>query len=100
MTVTWTGGSGIVQIQVSSCADSSCNRVAAATCFAPGSAGALTIPPYVLQALPAGNSAGLVLSSQGEGSFTATGLNAGVILAYTNMSGFGYGWGSGSFTLK
>ncbi|HLK62363.1 MAG TPA: hypothetical protein VKU19_02925, partial [Bryobacteraceae bacterium] len=99
LTVNWTGGSGTVLIQVNSCADSPCINVAA-TCFASGSAGTFTIPPYVLQALPAGSSAGLVLSSQGEGSFIATGLSAGTIKTHADMSGFGYGWGSGSFILK
>ena len=45
-------------------------------------------------------SAGVVLSSNSTISFTATGLNAGAINIYINDSGFGYGWGSGNFTLK
>lgn len=100
MTVTWTGGSGNLQIQVNSCFDNSCNNGASAVCIVPASVGTFTIPPYVLEALPAGTSAGLVLSSYSMASFTATGLNAGTILTYSNVSGFGYGWGSGSFTLK
>ncbi len=66
----------------------------------PASAATFTIPPCILLALPADNSAGLVLSSYSEATFTATGLNAGTLSTYGNDSGFGYGWGSGSFTLK
>jgi uncharacterized protein (TIGR03437 family) len=100
MTVTWTGGSGNLQVELNSCSDNSCNNGASAVCIVPASAGTFTIPPYVLEALPAGTSAGLVLSSYSMASFTATGLNAGTLLTYSNDSGFGYGWGSGGFTLK
>src|SRR5579883_657733 len=97
MTVTWSGGSGSIEIEVNSCTDSSCNNGAAAVCHLDASAGTFTIPPYVLDALPAGNFAGLVLSSYSFGTFTATGLNAGSISTYNNLAGFGfgYGWGSG-----
>ncbi|HKE29083.1 MAG TPA: hypothetical protein VKB88_42325 [Bryobacteraceae bacterium] len=98
--VNWTGGSGILQIQVNSCSDNSCNSGAAAICNVPASAGTFTIPPYVMEALPASTAAGVVLSNLSTISFTATGLNAGFISIYGNDSGFGYGWGSGNFTLK
>ncbi|HUK16092.1 MAG TPA: hypothetical protein VLW65_06735 [Bryobacteraceae bacterium] len=62
--------------------------------------GTFTIPPYVLEALPAGTAAGVVLSYYSTASFTATGLNAGFLTIDGNDSGFGYGWGSGNFTLK
>ncbi len=100
MTVTWTGGSGSLEIEVNSCADDSCGSGAAAVCHVPASLGTFTIPPYAMLALPAGNNAGIVLSSYSAASFTAAGLNAGTISAYSNVAGFGYGWGSGSFTLK
>ncbi len=100
MTVTWTGGSGELQILVNSCSDSSCKNGASAVCIVPATLQSFTIPPYVLEALPAGSSAGLVLSSYSVASFTATGLEAGTITIYSNDSGFGYGWGSGGFTLK
>ncbi len=98
--VTWTGGSGILQIEVDSCSDNSCNSGAAAVCNVSSGAGSFTIPPYVMQALPASASAGVVISNNSTILFTATGLNAGFLTIYTNESGFGYGWGSGNFTLK
>ena len=100
MTVSWTGGAGNVSIQVQSCTDSSCTNGAAAFCTAPASAGSFTIPPYVLEALPAGNNAGVVLTSYAESSFTANGVDVGIIDTFTNDAGFGNGWGSGGFTLK
>ncbi len=100
MTVTWTGGSGDVEFEVASPTDNTNTNGATAVCTAPASAGTFTIPPYVLLALPAGNSAGLVLSSGALGSFTATGLNAGTLNTYSNDAGFGFGWNSGGFTFK
>jgi uncharacterized protein (TIGR03437 family) len=102
LTVTWTGGSsGTVVMELASCTDGSCTNGAVAACSAPASAGTFTIPPYVLMAVPAGNNGGFVLSTQAQSSFTATGLNLGAItLDRYNVAGFGYGWGSGGFTLK
>jgi uncharacterized protein (TIGR03437 family) len=98
--VTWSGGSGTLAIEVNSCSDNSCKGGASVVCSVPASAGTFTVPPYVMNALPAGNFAGVVLSSYSTVTFTATGLNAGFLNIYANDSGFGYGWGSGSFTLK
>lgn len=102
--VTWTPGTGELQIKVASCVDSpvnnTCNVGAAVTCNVRASAGAFTIPPYILEALPASSFAGVVLSSHSVASFTATGLDVGSIAAYSNLGGFGFGWGSGGFTLK
>jgi uncharacterized protein (TIGR03437 family) len=98
--VTWTGSSENLLIEVNSCSDGSCNNGASALCVVPNGATAFTVPPYILDALPAGTSAGLVLSSDSFTSFTATGLNAGILEAYINDSGFGYGWGSGGFVLQ
>ena len=98
--VTWTGGSGNLQIDVNSCVDGGCNTGASASCKVPASAKSFTIPAYILEALPAGNFAGLVLSSYAESAFTATGLDSGAITTFNNEGGFGLGWGSGSFTLK
>jgi hypothetical protein len=66
----------------------------------PASLHSFTIPSYILEALPAGNFAGFVFSSYAESAFTAAGLDAGAITTYNNEAGFGYGWASGSFTLK
>jgi len=100
MTVKWTGGSGSLEIEVNSCTDSSCNNGAAAVCHLPANLGTFTIPSYVMEALPAGNSAGIVLSPYSFAGFTATGIEVGSIETYSNAAGFGYGWGSGGFILK
>ncbi len=101
LTVTWTGGGGNVLIDIAGCTDNTCTNGATATCVAPASAGTFTVPPYVLLALPASTSAGFVLSTRAESAFTATGLNLGFIAVNRyNVAGFGYGWGSGSFTFK
>jgi len=85
---------------MNSCVDSSCNSGASASCKVPASLQTFTIPSYILDALPASNFAGLVLSSYSESPFTAVGLDAGTISTFSNIAGFGYGWGSGSLTLK
>jgi len=101
LTVTWTGGGGNVLIDIAGCTDNTCANGASAQCVAPASAGTFTVPPYVLLALPASTSAGFVLSTQAEAAFTATGLNLGFVAVNRyNVAGFGYGWGSGSFTFK
>ncbi len=101
MTVTWTGGSGNVVIELYSPSDNTDTNGTAAVCTAPASAGTFTIPPYVLLAFPASTSAGFILSTETKASFTATGLNLGIIsLNRYTVAGFGYGWGSGSFALK
>jgi hypothetical protein len=83
------------------CTDSTCNNGASAECIAPASPGTFTIPPSVLLAFPAGTSAGFVFSTEINAPFTATGLNlGGISLNRYNIAGFGYGWGSGGFTLK
>jgi uncharacterized protein (TIGR03437 family) len=98
--VSWTPGTGELQIQVYSCLDSSCSIGASATCNVPASAGSFNIPPYILEALPSSNMAGFRLSSFSTAPFTATGINLGIISSYTYLGGFGYGWGSGSFKLQ
>ncbi len=100
MTVTWTGGSGTLQIVVQGATDNTNTNGAVAICTVDASAGTLTIPPYILQALPAGNFGGVTLTSHTVTPFTATGLGLGIGEADTNVAGFGFGWGSGSFTLK
>jgi hypothetical protein len=102
MTVSWTGGSaGNVVLTVNGCTDSSCHNGAMAVCTVPASLGTFTIPAPVLLALPASPYGGFVFATQTEGSFTATGLQVGVLnVAHFNVAGFGYGWGSGGFTLK
>src|SRR5579871_25248 len=98
--VSWTGGSGNLQIDIFSCVDIGCNVGASASCKVPASLNSFTIPSYILEALPASTSAGFVLSSYAESAFTASGLDSGEITTFNNMAGFGVGWASGSFTLK
>jgi len=105
LTVNWTGGvaNEYMQIEVNSPGDVAGDFGAAAVCTVAANVGTFAIPSYVLLALPAtpqGTSAGLVLSASTLNSFTATGLTLGFISTYTNEAGFGYGWGSGGFTLQ
>jgi hypothetical protein len=89
LNVTWTGGSGNLEIDLTSCVDSGCNTGASVSCKVPASLKSFTIPFYVLEALPAGNFAGFILSSYSEASFTASGLDAGTITTFNNEFGFG-----------
>jgi len=103
--VNWTGGVGneYVQIAVNGPIDGTYTTGSSVACIVPGTAGTFTIPSYVLLALPPtanGASAGLVLSAITLNSFTASGLSLGLLQTYTDMGGFGYGWGSGSFNLQ
>jgi len=94
-TVTWNsnGSTGHVEIVISAYVDP--NTAAQATCTAPANAGSLTIPPYVLLALPATNSANLGFQpgDQGPpafgGTFTANGINLGIASAFIDAVGFG-----------
>lgn len=104
MTVTWTGGdpAGTVEIEISSATDSTSTNGALAVCTAPAAAGSFTIPPYVLDALPAGDFAGLRFSSPETygPAFTASGLGLGFVQFQNQGAGFGTLGSSGSFTLK
>jgi hypothetical protein len=101
MTVAWTGGTGNMKIQVRSATDGTYNSGSRAFCTVPASAGTFTIPSYVLLALPPGNFAGIVIAPVAEAvPFTAKGLTVGIL--QTNHDGFGYGFGAGTggFTLR
>jgi uncharacterized protein (TIGR03437 family) len=103
MTATWTGGdpNGTVNIQVSSALDNTFTNGRRAACRAPAGAGTFTIPPYVLQALPAGAFGGFTINPETAAvPFTATGLSIGFISTFHAGTGFGYGAGSGSFALR
>ena len=93
-TVTWNanGSTGQVEVVVSVILDQ--NTAVQAVCTAPASAGTLTIPPYVLLALPATNGANFSFDPGNAnpafaGTFTATGLNLGVAQSFVNAVGFG-----------
>jgi uncharacterized protein (TIGR03437 family) len=97
MTISWTGGAANadVQVQLSSATDSTNTTGATAICTAPAGAGKLTIPPYALLTLPAGNFGGFLFAPRTlDVPFTANGLNLG-ILKTTNGATF-----IGNFTLK
>ena len=103
LTVTWTGGpaNGNVQIAVLSATDQSFTEGSVASCVAPASAGTFNIPPYVLLALPAGPYAGFLFGAgDTKTPFTASGLGVGVLTTHIDPTGFGYGAGTGGFTLK
>jgi hypothetical protein len=82
LTVTWTGGASnaYVQVQVQNATDNTNTNGATVVCTAAASAGALTIPPYALLALPAGNVTSFQFRQRTEGVFTASGLNLGSIM--------------------
>jgi hypothetical protein len=95
MTVTWKGGDGNVELYLSSATNSANTIGATAQCKAAASAGAFTIPPYVLLALPAGNFDHFFLgSAESDVPFAATGLGLGTL--HTQSVGPGFS----AFTLK
>ena len=95
MTVTWKGGDGNVELYLSSATNSANTIGATAQCKADASAGAFTIPPYVLLALPAGNFDHFFLgSAESDVPFAATGLSLGTL--HTQSVGPGFS----GFTLK
>jgi len=103
LTATWTGGSGNLTIEVFGPADNTFSAGSVAYCNVDASAGTFTVPPYVMLALaatPNQTSAGFVLSSVNTGTFTASGLDVGVVSSAVNVAGFGFGWSSGGFVLK
>jgi uncharacterized protein (TIGR03437 family) len=99
--VTWTGGSGNVQMIVSGATDNRFTIGAQAACTAPASLGSFTIPPYVLLPLPPGPNGGVTLGPADTSvGFTANGLTAGFLQTHSDGAGFGYGAGTGNFTLQ
>jgi hypothetical protein len=79
LTVTWQGGStGTVQVTLTSFANLG---EVTASCVAPAGAGTLTIPPYVLLALPTGTQGDFRFRFRVQTSFSATGLDAGSLQA-------------------
>jgi uncharacterized protein (TIGR03437 family) len=103
MTITWTGGdpNGNLVIKVYGATDNSFNTGSRAECVVPAKPGTFTIPPYIMEALPAGNFAGFTIApARTELPFKATGLSFGGIDINFDGTGFGYGAGTGSLTLK
>jgi hypothetical protein len=82
LTVTWTGGAPNTYVQLfgESATDKNFTSGAAFACSAPATAGTLTVPPSVLQALPAGLYGALSFSLDATPtSFTASGLDLGFV---------------------
>jgi uncharacterized protein (TIGR03437 family) len=104
MTVTWTGGdpNGYVQIVVTGATDQTFNLAAQAICNVKAGLGTFTIPPYVMLALPSSPNAGgfTIAPVTAEVPFTAKGLGVGILTTQIDGAGFGYGAGTGNFTLQ
>jgi uncharacterized protein (TIGR03437 family) len=80
LTINWTGGApgSYVTIAGTSSATVGGQPVSASfSCTAPVGAGQFTVPPYILQALPAGAGGAGVLNSTGFSSFSASGIDVG-----------------------
>jgi uncharacterized protein (TIGR03437 family) len=78
--ITWTGGAPNTYVLI--VGSSSSNSASASfTCYAPVSAGQFTVPSYVLLALPAGTNGNLMVENAVTGTFSASGLTNGSIIA-------------------
>jgi hypothetical protein len=80
-TVTWSGGqpNALVEIQLTTPTDNTNTNGATARCYASSSAGTITIPPYVMLALPTTNFGTFEFQQQTLAPFTASGLGIGEI---------------------
>lgn len=74
--VTWSGGTPNSYVYISGTSSSSSGASATFVCYAPVSAGQLTVPNYILLALPPGTGTLGVANSATPASFTASGLTA------------------------
>jgi uncharacterized protein (TIGR03437 family) len=83
--VTWTGGApgSYVHILISSSSGAASGTV---SCYAPQSALQMTVPSFVLMALPAGNGTTGVQNLAPYAPFSAQGLDIGDGLAFTSVS--------------
>jgi uncharacterized protein (TIGR03437 family) len=84
MTITWSGGSpnGFVEISGSNATNNTFSAGASFQCTASTAAGTLTVPAYVLLALPAGNFGGISFEpAAAPGTFQAQGLNLAFLSA-------------------
>jgi hypothetical protein len=84
VTVNWTGGGGTGFVDIAGGSVSSTAVFSAAfVCIAPVTAGTFTVPPPVLLALPAGNGSLSVSNYTAPVSFSASGLDFALGLAFT-----------------
>jgi uncharacterized protein (TIGR03437 family) len=81
ITFTWTGGAAgsVVRIVGRQSTDNSLTSGASFRCWAAANAGTFTIPPSVLLALPTGNFGGWDFKTYTDGTFSAPGLNLGIL---------------------
>ena len=89
MTINWSGGSSndILRIQGNNATDDTFSKGTSFTCFAAASAGAFTVPPSVLLAVPPGNFGGMDVQPYAPyGTFSASGLNLGIVKTNYNLS--------------
>jgi uncharacterized protein (TIGR03437 family) len=88
LNITWSGGAPNTYVYVTgTSASSTAGASATFVCYAAASAGQLTVPNYVLLALPAGNGTLGVANSATPASFTASGLSApGVAIGSVSYS--------------
>jgi uncharacterized protein (TIGR03437 family) len=78
--ITWTGGAPNTYVLIGG-SSSSNSASASFTCYAPVSAGQFTVPSYVLLALPVGTNGNLMVENAVTGTFSASGLTNGSIIA-------------------
>ena len=83
--VTWTGGAPGSYIFLSG-SSSSGDAVGSFQCYAPESALQMTVPPFILSALPAGKGVVGLQNQTAYAPFSAKGLDVGVGFAYTTIS--------------
>jgi uncharacterized protein (TIGR03437 family) len=85
LNVTWTGGDANSYLSIYGISGSAF-AIASFTCLAPVSAGQFTVPTYVLLALPAGSGNLSVGNFAIPQSFTASGLDYGIVLVGTTYT--------------
>jgi uncharacterized protein (TIGR03437 family) len=83
--LTWSGGASGSIVYIGGTSSSS-TVSASFTCYAPVSAGAFTVPSYVLLALPAGTGTLGITNETNPVSFTASGLDTGILFGGVTFS--------------
>jgi uncharacterized protein (TIGR03437 family) len=83
--LTWSGGASGSIVYIGGTSSSS-SVSSSFTCYAPVSAGAFTVPSYVLLALPAGTGTLGITNEANPVSFTASGLDTGILFGGVTFS--------------
>lgn len=92
--VSWNANGSTGQVEMVLISNTSGGLATTAVCTAPANAGAFTIPPYVLQALPAGTTTSFSFQPGDQtpasaSTFTATGLTVGLLQTFVDEVRFG-----------